>query len=173
MLQIHPNSSWCVNKTHPVNAWEKKTRTAGTVKIHRKKWKHACQTSWNMNLLFLSMGSLKIWEWYGKLTIRGSHYWGSLESPLILCVLFFGSRMLGHGCRWHQVFYGSPSVSGTSLMRNCSAAMAQDGTSRKRKIIWTSTPRKFNSATENSYVWKDTFSKHHLLVSMLNFGGVI
>ena len=23
-----------------------------------------------------------LWEWYGKLTIRGSHYWGSLESPL-------------------------------------------------------------------------------------------
>ena len=26
--------------------------------------------------------SLKIWEQYGKLTIRGSHSWGSLESPL-------------------------------------------------------------------------------------------
>jgi len=24
-----------------------------------------------------------VWEWYGKLTIRGSHYWGSLKSPLI------------------------------------------------------------------------------------------
>ncbi len=36
----------------------------------------------------LPQQSLKIWEWYGKLTIRGSHYWGSLESPLIL--VFFG-----------------------------------------------------------------------------------
>ena len=24
-----------------------------------------------------------LWEWYGKLTIRGSHYWGSLKFPLI------------------------------------------------------------------------------------------
>ena len=31
--------------------------------------------------------SLKIWEWYGKLTIRGSHYWGSLEWPLMNCGL--------------------------------------------------------------------------------------
>ncbi len=26
-----------------------------------------------------------VWEWYGKLTIRGSHYWGSLEPPLTIC----------------------------------------------------------------------------------------
>ena len=26
--------------------------------------------------------SPKICEWYGKLTIRGSHYWGSLKFPL-------------------------------------------------------------------------------------------
>ena len=25
-----------------------------------------------------------VWEWYGKVTIRGSHYWGSLKIPLIL-----------------------------------------------------------------------------------------
>ena len=24
-----------------------------------------------------------VWEYYGKLTIRGSHYWGSLEFPLM------------------------------------------------------------------------------------------
>ena len=27
--------------------------------------------------------SLKIWEWYGKLAIKGSHHWESLKSPLI------------------------------------------------------------------------------------------
>ena len=27
-------------------------------------------------------GTLKIWEWYGKLPIRGSHCWGSLKNSL-------------------------------------------------------------------------------------------
>ena len=33
----------------------------------------------------ISLGILMgvVWEEYGKLTIRGSHYWGSRESPLI------------------------------------------------------------------------------------------
>ncbi len=29
-----------------------------------------------------------VWEWYGKLPIRGSHYWGSLKIPLIWSTVF-------------------------------------------------------------------------------------
>ena len=46
--------------------------------------------------------SLKIWEWYGKLTTRGSHYWECLESPLILWAKSLknlaGKRSCAHLC---------------------------------------------------------------------------
>ena len=47
-----------------------------------------------------------VWEQYGKLTITGSHYWGSLESPLKKG----GSRGTAWGTQW--IF---PPVAGGSL----------------------------------------------------------
>ena len=37
---------------------------------------------WDPLPILFPYHSHKIWEWYGKLTIRGSQYWESLKSPL-------------------------------------------------------------------------------------------
>ena len=47
---------------------------------------------WDPLRIPLPHESLKIWEWYGKLAITGSHYRGSLKIPLIYglgCTCFF------------------------------------------------------------------------------------
>jgi len=49
---------------------------------------------------------IKIWEWYGKLTIRGSYYWESLEDQ---CVGFFLGVHLG-GAR-----YGTATRRGAAI----------------------------------------------------------
>ena len=161
MLQIHPNSSWSVNKTHPVNAWEK-------IKKHTNRWnrKKSPEKSGSMpnimkheSTVFINgipkdMGM--VWEAYHK----GVPLLGIPGFTLdFVCSIFWFSDVFK---TWMPV--SKKNLRFAKHLWHISDAQLFSG---------HGTPRKFNSATENSYVWKDTFSKHHLLVSMLNFGGVI
>ena len=64
--------------------------------------------------------SLKIWEWYGKLPIRGSHYWGFLESPFNIEYLYELNFSKGKRIAWNTLKFSRPrSLDKKMPFRHC------------------------------------------------------